>query len=82
MAKKQFSIAIAVFLGALVAGSGAMAREITVVSTAGPMPIVMGALISDFRACNREQGHDQVRERPPNLFPAQGGRRPRSRHRG
>jgi molybdate transport system substrate-binding protein len=48
MAKKQFSIAIAVFLGALVAGSGAMAREITVVSTAGPMPIVMGALIPIF----------------------------------
>jgi len=33
---------------ALVAGSGAMAREITVVSTAGPMPIVMGALIPLF----------------------------------
>ena len=36
------------FLGALVAGSGAIAREITVVSTAGPMPIVMGALIPIF----------------------------------
>jgi molybdate transport system substrate-binding protein len=36
------------FLGALVAGSGAMAREITVVSTAGPMPVVMGALIPIF----------------------------------
>jgi molybdate transport system substrate-binding protein len=36
------------FLGALVAGTGAMAREITVVSTAGPMPIVMGALIPIF----------------------------------
>src|SRR5215471_2472445 len=33
---------------AVVAGSGAMAREITVVSTAGPMPIVMGALIPLF----------------------------------
>jgi molybdate transport system substrate-binding protein len=40
--------AMAVFLGALVAGSGAMAREITVVSTAGPMPVVMGALIPIF----------------------------------
>ncbi len=37
-----------VFLGALVAASGAMAREITVVSTAGPMPVVMGALIPIF----------------------------------
>jgi hypothetical protein len=37
-----------VFLGALVAGSGAKAREITVVSTAGPMPVVMGALIPIF----------------------------------
>ena len=36
------------FLGSLVAGSGATAREITVVSTAGPMPIVMGALIPIF----------------------------------
>jgi molybdate transport system substrate-binding protein len=40
--------ATAGFLGALVAGSGAMAREITVVSTAGPMPVVMGALIPIF----------------------------------
>jgi molybdate transport system substrate-binding protein len=40
--------ATTVFLGALVAGSGAIAREITVVSTAGPMPIVMGALIPIF----------------------------------
>jgi molybdate transport system substrate-binding protein len=55
MAKKQLSIAIAIsiyigsaFLGALFAGSGAIAREITVVSTAGPMPIVMGALIPIF----------------------------------
>ena len=40
--------ATTVFLGALVAGSGAMAREITVVSTAGPMPVVMGALIPIF----------------------------------
>jgi molybdate transport system substrate-binding protein len=40
--------ATTVFLGALVAGSGAMAHEITVVSTAGPMPIVMGALIPIF----------------------------------
>src|ERR1700681_3200833 len=40
--------ATTVFLGALVAGSGAMAREITVVSTAEPMPVVMGALIPIF----------------------------------
>jgi molybdate transport system substrate-binding protein len=40
--------ATTVFLGALVAASGAMAREITVVSTAGPMPVVMGALIPIF----------------------------------
>src|SRR6202162_230054 len=40
--------ATTVFLGALVAASGAMAREITVVSTAGPMPVVMGALIPVF----------------------------------
>jgi hypothetical protein len=40
--------ATTVYLGALVAGSGAMAREITVVSTAGPMPVVMGALIPIF----------------------------------
>jgi molybdate transport system substrate-binding protein len=33
---------------ALVAGSGATAREITVVSTGGPMPVVMGALIPIF----------------------------------
>jgi molybdate transport system substrate-binding protein len=35
-------------LCALVAASGAMAGEITVVSTAGPMPVVMGALIPMF----------------------------------
>jgi hypothetical protein len=35
--------ATTVYLGALVAGSGAMARE-----TAGPMPVVMGALIPIF----------------------------------
>ena len=40
--------ATAGFLGALLAGSSAMAREITVVSTAGPMPVVMGALIPIF----------------------------------
>jgi molybdate transport system substrate-binding protein len=40
--------ATTVYLGVLVAGSGAMAREITVVSTAGPMPVVMGALIPIF----------------------------------
>jgi molybdate transport system substrate-binding protein len=40
--------AAAGFLGALLAGSSAMAREITVVSTAGPMPVVMGALIPIF----------------------------------
>jgi molybdate transport system substrate-binding protein len=34
-------------LCALIAG-GAMAREITVVSTGGPMPVVMGALIPIF----------------------------------
>jgi molybdate transport system substrate-binding protein len=40
--------ATAGFLGALVAGSGAMAAEINIVSTAGPMPVVMGALIPIF----------------------------------
>jgi molybdate transport system substrate-binding protein len=35
-------------LGALIAGSAAMAAEINVVSTAGPMPEVMGALIPIF----------------------------------
>jgi molybdate transport system substrate-binding protein len=40
--------ATTVCLGALVAAGGAMAREITVVSTAGPMPVVMGALIPIF----------------------------------
>jgi molybdate transport system substrate-binding protein len=40
--------ATTVFLGGLLAGSGAIAREITVISTAGPMPVVMGALIPIF----------------------------------
>ena len=64
MATKQLSIANAiglyigsVFLGALVAGSEAMAREITVVSTAGPMPVVMGALIPIFEQAS---GHKVV----------------------
>jgi molybdate transport system substrate-binding protein len=35
-------------LCALIAGKDAMAREITVVSTGGPIPIVMGALIPIF----------------------------------
>jgi molybdate transport system substrate-binding protein len=35
-------------LCALIAGKGAMAREITVVSTGGPIPIVMGALTPIF----------------------------------
>ena len=64
--------ATTVYLGALVAGSGAMAREITVVSTAGPMPVVMGALIPIFeRASGNKvvmkfegvpQIYDQLRE--------------------
>jgi hypothetical protein len=47
-------------LGALVAGSGAIAREITVVSTAGPMPVVMGALIPIFE---RASGNGDKLER-------------------
>ncbi len=40
--------ATAGLLAAQVAGSGAMAAEINVVSTAGPMPVVMGALVPIF----------------------------------
>ena len=41
-------------LSALIAGSAAMAAEINVVSTAGPMPEVMGALVPIFE---RASGH-------------------------
>ncbi len=64
--------ATTIFLGALVTGSSVMAREITVVSTAGPMPVVMGALIPIFeRASGNKvvmkfesvpQIYDQLRE--------------------
>src|SRR5258708_6874691 len=40
--------ATATCLSALIAGSAAIAAEITVVSTAGPMPEVMGALVPIF----------------------------------
>jgi molybdate transport system substrate-binding protein len=41
-------------LSALIAGSAAMAAEINVVSTAGPMPEIMGALVPIFE---RASGH-------------------------
>ena len=67
--------ATAGFLGAQVAGSGAMAGQINVVSTAGPMPVVMGALIPIFEQASgnkvtiKFQGVPQIfarlKEAPP-----------------
>src|ERR1700694_4202983 len=51
---KLIAWATAGCLSALIAGSAAMAAEINVVSTAGPMPEVMGALIPVFE---RASGH-------------------------
>jgi molybdate transport system substrate-binding protein len=42
-------------LGALIAGSAALAAEINVVSTAGPMPVVMGALIPIFERASGQK---------------------------
>src|SRR4029077_12762665 len=46
--------AVAGCLSTLITGSAAIAAEITVVSTAGPMPEMMGALVPMFE---RESGH-------------------------
>jgi molybdate transport system substrate-binding protein len=46
--------AAALCLGALISGSAAIAAEITVISSAGPMPEVMGALIPVFE---KASGH-------------------------
>jgi len=51
---KIIAWATAACLSALIAGSAAIAGEINVVSTAGPMPEVMGALIPIFE---RASGH-------------------------
>ena len=51
---KIIAWAMAGCLSALIAGSAAMGAEINVVSTAGPMPEVMGALVPMFE---RASGH-------------------------
>jgi molybdate transport system substrate-binding protein len=54
-------------LCALIAGRGAMAREITVVSTGGPMPVVMGALIPIFERATGNKVTIKF-ERVPEIF--------------